>query len=148
SGGAITVDTVPNENFGQLLVTGNTNLTLQTTGGNKTLSIMGATGADLLVSSGSALNANSIVSIGFQLSNGTTGDISGSMAFTNGAHRLIAGTGAVVTFHSGAVFTARPGFTGNPFGNGANANGIVFASGSTFIQQAGSDPFGHPTPIS
>src|SRR5207249_5742582 len=47
-----------------------------------------------------------------------------------------------------STFTQGVGCTGNVFGNPSTANSVVFASGSTFAQLAGSNPFAITAPAS
>jgi len=69
------------------------------------------------------------------------------MTLSNAAHRLTAADASGITFNSGATFTEGTAFSGNPFGT-TSLNSIVFASGSTFVFVAGSNPFGAAQPSS
>src|SRR5205085_6275414 len=77
--------------------------------------------------------------------------ISGSMTFSatsaSTTHNLTAVSASGITFNSGAVFTQGTNNTGNVFGSGTS-NSVVFASGSTFVQKAGSNPFQKTQPAS
>ncbi|OLE52713.1 MAG: hypothetical protein AUG51_16835 [Acidobacteria bacterium 13_1_20CM_3_53_8] len=146
--GATTIVTaVPTQTIGQLSVSGNTNVTLQTGAAGNTLTIAGGTGTDLSVAAGSQLNVNTANALIINVATGATGSISGSMTLSAGAHRLTAVDASGITFQSGATFTEGTSFSGNPFGT-TNLNSIVFASGSTFIFIAGSNPFGAAQPSS
>ncbi|HVS81721.1 MAG TPA: LamG-like jellyroll fold domain-containing protein [Pyrinomonadaceae bacterium] len=141
-----TVTSVPTQTIGQLSVSGNTNVTLQA-GATATLIIAGGTGTDLSVATGSQLNVNTAIALTINVATGATGSISGSMTLSAGAHRLTAVDASGITFNSGATFTEGTAFSGNPFGT-TNLNSIVFASGSTFVFIAGSNPFGATQPSS
>jgi len=144
-----TVTAVPAESIGQLLFSNNTVVNLQSAAA-VTLTITGSTGTDLVVPAGCALNMNAINAIVINLATGTTGSISGNMTFSSTAstaHKLTAVDAGAVIFNSGATFTAGPFFTSNAFGN-SNLNSIVFASGSAYIAQAGSNPFAASQPNS
>ncbi|MDR3609149.1 MAG: hypothetical protein P4L27_01135, partial [Ignavibacteriaceae bacterium] len=139
-----TIIGVANQTIGQLLVSNNTNVTLQASS-TAALTIQGGTGTDLSVSSGSQLNISGANAISISLSLGTTGSVSGSMTFSGGAHKLTAADASGITFQSGSIFTAGSGFSSNAFGT-ANLNSIVFSNGSQYICLAGSDPFGATQP--
>jgi hypothetical protein len=114
------------------------------------LTIAGGTGLDLAVSTGCALNCDTVNAITIALSAGATGSITGSMKFSstvNTAHRLTAVDPGAVVFGSGSTFTAGTFFYGNPFGT-TNLNSVVFGPGSTYIHIAGSNPFGAGQPAS
>jgi hypothetical protein len=151
SGTTVTVNNIPNETIGKLLVSGNTTLNLTgSAGAGRVITISGGSGADLDIEAGSALNINSsgVNTVYIDVATTATGSISGSMSFTNGNHRLTATDASAVTFNSGSVFTQGSGFNGNAFGASGNVNVIVFASGSTFVFQGGSNPFGLTAPNS
>ncbi len=145
--GATTIATgVPAQTIGQLSVSANTNVTLQA-GATATLTIAGGTGTDLSVAAGSQLNVNTATALTINLATGATGSISGAMTYSAGAHRLTAVDASGITFNSGATFTAGTGFSGNVFGT-VNLLSVVFASGSTYVCVAGSNPFGAAQPSS
>ncbi len=146
NGATTTVTGVPTQTIGQLTVTGNTNVTLQAAA-TATLTIAGGTGTDLTVNAGSQLNVNTATALTINLLTGATGSISGAMTLSAGAHRLTAADASGITFQSGASFTEGTSFSGNPFGT-TNLNSVVFASGSTFVFLAGSNPFGATQPSS
>ncbi len=146
NGATTTVTSVPTQTIGQLTVTGNTNVTLQAAA-TATLTIAGGTGTDLTVNAGSQLNVNTATALTINLLTGATGSISGAMTLSAGAHRLTAADASGITFQSGASFTEGTSFSGNPFGT-TNLNSVVFASGSTFVFLAGSNPFGATQPSS
>jgi DNA/RNA endonuclease G (NUC1) len=135
------------QTIGQLAVSGNTNVTLQAPA-TATLTISGG-GTGLSVAAGSQLNINTAIALTINLPSGTSGNISGSMNLSQGAHRLTAVSASPITFQSGSTFTEGTSFSGNPFGT-ANLNSIIFASGSTFVFTAssGGNPFGATAPSS
>jgi hypothetical protein len=145
-GGTITVTNVPVQTLAQLSVSNSTLLTLQASGGN-TLTISGATGPDLSVASGSELNASGASALTIAVGTGATGSISGSMSFAAAAHRLTAADASGITFQSGSVFTATGTLSGAAFGT-TNLLSIVFASGSTYVGQSATGPFGAAQPNS
>jgi hypothetical protein len=146
-GGIVTVTGVPSQTIGQLLISNNTTANLQADATN-TLTIAGDTGTDLDVSSGSALNLNGTNALTILVGTDATGSVSGSMTCTAGPHRLNASDARGITFNSGAVLTQGTGCTGNIFGASGTANTIVFAAGSIFVSQGGSNPFALTQPNS
>jgi autotransporter-associated beta strand protein len=132
------VTNVPTETIGQLKVSGNTSLTLQSSGAN-TLTVAGGDGVDMTLDSGSELNISGTSAIIIALSIGVTGNISGSMDFSNSPNQITAADASGITFNSGAVFIQNTNNTGNVFSNSVIGS-VIFSSGSTFIQAAGSNP--------
>ncbi len=148
NGATTTATAIPSQTLGQLSVSGNTTVNLQAAAASTLLTIAGGTGTDLSVAAGSQLNVNVATNtLALTVGTGATGSISGSMTYTLAAHTLIAADASGITFNSGATFTQGTGTTGNVFGSGT-ANSVVFASGSTFIQLAGSNPFQKTQPAS
>ena len=86
NGGNIVPADLPTTNFGKILVTNNTNVTLNGLGGTIDLTVNNGTGDDLIVASGSSLNIGNSID-NFTLSTGTTGNISGT--YTNGNALII-----------------------------------------------------------
>lgn len=115
--------------------------------GSGTLNIEGDAGEDLEVASGCHLNISGAGAVSISLAAGATGIINGSMALSGGGHRLMAASANGMIFASGSTFKAGSGFTGNPFGT-VNLNSVVFNSGSVYICQAGGNPFGATAPSS
>jgi CSLREA domain-containing protein len=146
NGATITVSNVPTQTIGQISVGGGTNVTLQAAAANQTLTISGGLGS-LAIASGSQLNVSGANVLNLALAAATTGSISGAMTLSGGLHRLTAVSAPGVTFNNNAQFTQDIGCTGNVFGSGTS-NSIVFASGSTFIQNDGSNPFQKTQPAS
>jgi hypothetical protein len=147
SGGTFTVTAVPALSIQQLLVSNGSAVTLQA-GGTNTLTILGGTGTDLSVPSGTQLNVSGTSVLTLALASGATGSIGGAMTFSGAAHKLDATSVSAVTFGSGATFTQGTGCTGSVFTSTGTANVILFASGSSFIQMAGANPYGLAAPNS
>ncbi len=144
-----TVTAVQTETIGQLLFSNNTVANLQSASA-VTLTINGAAGTDLVIPAGCALNLNAINAITINLLTGATGSIGGNMAFSSTAstaHKILAADAGALVFNSGATFTAGAFFSSNAFGT-TNLNSVVFENGSTYIAQAGSNPFGASQPNS
>ena len=141
--GATTVaNSIPaGQTIGQLLISGNTNVTLQPAATGTTLTIGGGTGTDLTVPSGSQLNISGASTLTVALSAGVTGTVGGSMTFTNAAHKITAADANGLTFQNGSTFTAGTGFSSGAFGTAGTTNSVVFASGSKYVSLAGANPF-------
>ena len=150
-----TVTGVPTETIGKLIMANNTIINLQSAAA-VTLTMSGVAGADLDIPTGCALNLNAANAITLSIATTATASISGNMTFSSTiatAHRLIAVDASAITFNSGAVFTAGTFFSGNAFGSASSvpvaaANSVVFGSGSTYVAQAGSNPFSLTAPAS
>ncbi len=147
-GTTVTVNAVPIQTIGQLLVSASTTVNLQSGAAANVLTIGGAAGTDLSVASGSALNITGANVMLITLATGATGSITGNMAFSNNAHKLDAADAGGITFNSPAVFTQGASCTGNVFTAAGTSNAIVFNTGSTLIQTVGANPFGFPAPNS
>jgi hypothetical protein len=148
-GGTTTATNVPDQTIGQLIVSGNTTVNLQSATAI-VLTIAGGDGDDLTVEQNSALNFNGANAIAATLVTGATANVTGAMTFSSSsaaAHRFTAVDPGAISFNRPAVFTAGIGFTGNPFG-AQNLNSVVFGGGSTYVCIAGADPFGTPEPDS
>ncbi|MBK7212177.1 MAG: hypothetical protein IPH88_02530 [Bacteroidales bacterium] len=159
-GGTDTITNVPAQTIGQLKLSNNTKITFTATAAN-TFVIAGlASGTDLVVPAGCAFNlygsGATMYPIVVSLSSGATAVIDGSITFAGTAlisHRLLAATAGAVTFNPGSFFKAGAFFNGNAFGGTTaplgTANTVIFTSGSTYIHQAGSNPFalGQPSSV-
>jgi hypothetical protein len=149
--GATTIATnVPAQTIGQLLVSANTNVSLQATA-PATLTLQGGTGPDLSVAAGSTLQLTGANAIVLALASGATGDISGTTSLAGGQHRILSLDAASVAYNSGAKCVGAAGFVGNAFGDGTGAGGlnsVVFHAGSLYQQIAGANPFGASAPNS
>jgi len=146
SGTTVTVTDVPAQTIEILLVSNSTTVNLQA-GAANTLTISGGTGTDLSVDEGCQLNIDGANALIISLLTGATGSISGSMTFSNAAHKLISADASGIAFNNGSTFTAGTDFSGNAFGTSVE-NSIIFTSGSTYIHQSGSNPFGFDAPYS
>jgi len=134
-----TVTAVPTQTIGQLLISGNTNVTLQAAVTANVVTIGGGAGTDLSVASGSQLNISTALALTIALATGTSGTVSGAMTFTAGTHKVTATDVTSLTFQNGSVFTSGAGVSGaSPFG--AVTNSTIFANGSTYAFIAGSTP--------
>lgn len=148
-GTAKTIKSVPTQTIGQLILASNTTVNLQSNAA-VTLTISGVSGTDLDVPSGCALNLNAINAITINVATTATASISGNMTFSSTAattHKLTAADAGAIIFNNGSVFKAGVFFSGNPFGT-TSLGSVIFNAGSTFIQQAGSNPFGASQPNS
>ena len=149
NGGTPTVTGVTTQSIGQLLVSGNTAVTMQAAG--NTLTILGGAGNDLSIAAGSSIAVTGSSTLTIAVATGATGSISGNYSAAGGGHRLNAlDTGSLV-FQSGSVCNLGASFTGNIFGNGTGTSGlnsVVFANGALLSQTAGANPFGASAPNS
>lgn len=103
----------------------------------------------LSIEAGSSLTISATSSISLYIAAGSTGSISGSLSFSNAAHRLNVNDANGVTFNSGSTFTQGTSFSGNAFtATTAVPNTVVFANGSTCSVGAGSNPFALSAPAS
>jgi hypothetical protein len=127
-------------------VSANTNVALQGAA-VVTVTLQGASGADLSVQSGSTLQLSGANPVRLALGAGTTGDISGVTDLLGGAHRITATDPGSLIFNSGATCVAGAGFNGNAFGT-TSLNSVEFHAGSLYQHIAGSTPFGPNQPNS
>ncbi|MCX6243596.1 MAG: T9SS type A sorting domain-containing protein [Bacteroidetes bacterium] len=136
------ITAVPTETIGQMIMSNNTVINLQSSAAS-VLTISGLAGTDFIIPAGCAMNMNTTNAITIAVATSATASISGSMTFSstvNTAHRLTGADAGSIVFNSGSVFTAGTFFLGNAFGTGT-ANSVTFSSGSTYVHQAGSNPF-------
>ncbi len=154
NGATTTVTAVPIQTIGKLSVSSNTAVTLQPAASTLAVLTIGGGAGALSVAAGSQLNISGgqttapASNLSISVATLSTGTITGSMTLSSAAaHRLLAADASGITFQSGSIFTAGTSLSGNPFGT-TNLNSIVFASGSTFIAIAGSNPFGAAAPSS
>jgi hypothetical protein len=145
----VTLDFTTPQSVGRLRIINNAKVTFGTSSATRTLNIgyTGTTSPQFEITSGSSLTVGAANAITLNVTTGFTGSISGSITFQNAAHRLTAADASGVTLNSGATFTAGAGFSGNAFGT-TPYNTIVFANGSTYNHEAGSNPFGASQPNS
>ncbi|MDP1622333.1 MAG: T9SS type A sorting domain-containing protein [Bacteroidales bacterium] len=148
-GGTKTITGVPSQTIARLIMANNTTINLQSASA-VTLTIAGAAGADLDIPAGCTLNLNAINAINIFIGVTATGSIGGNMKLSSTAstaHRIIAADPGAIIFNSGAVFIAGTFFSGNAFGT-SSLGSVIFSGGSTYLQQAGSNPFGAGQPNS
>jgi hypothetical protein len=144
-----TITGVTTQSIAKFLLANNTIINLQSSAAT-TLTITGAAGTDLDIPAGCALNFNAINVISMVVATTATGSISGNIKFSataSTAHRLTAADPGAIVFNSGSIFTAGTSFSGNPFGT-SSLGSVIFAGGSSYLQQAGSNPFGAGQPNS
>ena len=96
---------------------------------------------------GSSLDISGSAALQIQIPVGCAGEISGTLRFSGGPHRLEATDSAALQFNDGASFVAASGFTGNAFGT-THLNSVVFKKGSSYHSQDGGNPFGAAAPFS
>lgn len=141
--GTVNLDFTSPENIGQIHVTNNSYVTFIGTAA-KRLNISGGTGVDLQIETGSTLSdsSNSIDTIAVLTT--ASGSVSGtyrvrgSTAIT--AHRLTAADAGSLVFQNGSLCYVDTLYSGNLFGGGTTGS-VIFASGSTYAQKSGSNPF-------
>lgn len=141
------INIVP-ESIGQLRVINNTTLNLQAGAASITLSLTGATGTDLIVAAGAALNISGTHVMTLFLQTGADAAITGTMSFSGAPHRMDAAGAGSIVFYSPSVFTQGISCTGNVFTTAGTPNAVVFTSGTVFVQNAGANPFGLAQPSS
>ena len=137
---------VPTQTVGQILVSGNTNITLQAVAAS-TLTIAGGASTDLSVAAGSTLQLTGANAVTLAIGTGATGSISGTMNLAGSAHRLTATDAGSLVFNSGALCVTGVSFSGSPFGTTA-LNSVVFSAGALYQHIAGANPFGASAPNS
>jgi hypothetical protein len=143
-----TLTNVPTQTIGELHIT-NGALPTMSASVAATLTIAGGAAANdfEITPSSSFLVLSGAAPITISLSAGAIGSVSGFMTVKDGAHRLTAASPSGITFQSGGLFTTGTGFSGNAFGT-TSLNSVVFASGSQYVHNAGSNPFGASAPNS
>lgn len=143
-----TLTNVPTQTIGELHIT-NGALPTMSASVAATLTIAGGAAANdfEITPSSSFLVLSGATPITISLSAGAIGSVSGFMTVKDGAHRLTAASASGITFQSGGLFTTGTGFSGNAFGT-TSLNSVVFASGSQYVHNAGSNPFGASAPNS
>ncbi|HYE64248.1 MAG TPA: Calx-beta domain-containing protein, partial [Pyrinomonadaceae bacterium] len=134
------------ESIGQLKLINNANPTISAMSPS-TLTISGGSGTDFEIEAGSFLIIDGSDAVTITLAGGATASVAGSITVTGGAHQLTAASTSAITFQSGGIFTTAAGFSGHAFGT-TSLDSIIFASGSQYVHNAGSDPFGATAPDS
>jgi hypothetical protein len=137
---------VPTQTVGRVLVSNNTNITLQASAAN-TLTIGGGGGLDLSVAAGSTLQLTGSTAVTLALATGTTGEIAGTTNLAGAAHRLTAADPGALVYVNGGKFVAGVSQSGSPFGT-TSLNSVVFQAGSLYQHIAGANPFGASAPNS
>jgi hypothetical protein len=145
-----TISNLPaSQTIGQLRLINNANIIFTADAANATLTLDGnVAGVDFEIQGGSTLRLDTTSNdrtITLSITSGETGTIAGTFEARGAAHKLFAADASSLTV-SGIVATLSD-FTGNLFG-AANLNSVVFQSGSTYDQGAGSNPFGASAPSS
>ncbi|MDT7541848.1 MAG: hypothetical protein QOE33_1752 [Acidobacteriota bacterium] len=145
---APTITNVPTQTIGQLSIINGANPTISASAA-ATLTLTGGAGTDFNIDPTSFLIVSGANAITINLSSAATGSVLGQMTVTGGAHVLKGNAASAITFQNGSVFTTSSGFIGNAFGSAvAQANSVVFASGSQYVHNAGSNPFALGQPAS
>ncbi len=146
---SVTIDFTSPQTIGRLRIINNAAVTFATSDATRTLNIgyAGSTSPQLEVASGSSLTVSAANALTLNVLTGFTGSISGSITYQNAAHKLTATDASGITFNSGSLLILGTGFSSNIFGT-TSLNSVVFANGSSLIQQAGSNPFGATQPSS
>jgi hypothetical protein len=142
-----TIHGLTTQSIGQLKIDSNTTVYLQAAS-TATLNISGYTGTDFTISLGSKLNIFGSNALTIKLLTTATGIINGEITYSGGLHKMDAIDAGSIAFESSSIITQDIGCTGNIFTNSGTANVVVFKNGSTFIQKAGSNPFGLSAPNS
>ncbi|MBS1509943.1 MAG: hypothetical protein JST86_03830 [Bacteroidetes bacterium] len=150
NGVADNVTNLPTETVGQIIINSSTNVTLQgTVATNVTYTVSGGTGDDLYIGTGSTLMFTS----GFpsdhldvRLLTGATGNILGNLYFSATTGTIDAADASALDFKSGSKLSLTSTYTGSIFTTSGTSNIAIFESGSLFVQQNGSDPFGLAEP--
>lgn len=142
-----TISNVPNQTVGSIQVTGNTNITLLSTGASSLL-INGipTTSDDFLVGAGSTLNLTGTSAVNIRIGTAALGSVSGTvnLATTN---RMTSDIGSGLRFRNGSTCTLQSNYSGAPFGSAAAvANSVSFEAGSNYIHNSGDDPFQRSAP--
>jgi len=145
---SVSLDFTTAENLGKLRIINNANVTLTSAASRKVnIGTPSSISPHFEISAGSTLNVNASYPVLINLPADCFASVSGNIVFQNAAHQFTAADAGGITFNNGSSFTAGTGFSENAFGT-TSYNSIVFASGSTYIQEAGSSPFGASQPNS
>jgi peptidase C25-like protein len=142
-----TITNIPTQTIGEFLFVNSVLATISTAAANTLTVAGGAATNDFGVSSTSFLIVTGANALTIALGAGAQGAMDGQMTVMGGGHRLTAASVSGLVLHSGAVFTTSTGFSGNAFGT-TSLNSVLFASGSQYVHNAGSNPFGAAQPSS
>jgi hypothetical protein len=138
--------TPASESVGKIRIYNNATLFLSSTATSSiTLGHNTVTAPHLAIEVGSSMHITGSNAVIIAIDAGFTGQVDGSIDFSQTAHRLTAATADALVFTNGSVFTANSGFAGNAFGT-TNNNSVVFQSGATYILKDGGNPFGAAAP--
>jgi hypothetical protein len=150
SGGDKIITDIPIETVGQILVTNNTKIYtygIHPVAAQGIFTISGLTGDDLVIAAGSQLSFSEdpglFTKLHFMMSEGASASIYGGLIVSTSASLDAVDAGAIV-FHSGATFVNG---AGSAFGNSGTPEAVVFESGSNLSIGDG-DPFGLAAPAS
>jgi hypothetical protein len=113
-----TVQNVPTQTIGQLVLSSGATLTLKAGAANNTLTIAGGSGTDLVVPAGCSLTTTFTYAVLFTLSSGVTGSIGGTLAVAAGIENY----GTLQIDNGGTFLILGGGYI--------NDAGPVYASGS------------------
>ncbi len=143
---SVTLD-VSAENIGRLRFINDAAVTLTTAAasGQINAGVSGSVAPQFEITSGASLIVNAANPVAINLPAGYVASVSGDIVFQDSAHRMTAVSINGITFNNGASFTAGSNFSGNAFGSGT-ANSVNFTTGSRYIQNGGSNPFGATAP--
>jgi hypothetical protein len=146
SSNATVTDMPATESIGKLWLHNNAVVNFSTTIASViTIGHATVTAPHFAVEAGAVLNVSGNNAIAFNIESDYSGEVSGSIDFFDGAHRLTAVSVSSLLFKSSATFTANTGFDGNAFGP-TNLNSVIFESGAEYINKAGGNPFGAAAP--
>lgn len=142
------VSGVPTESIGRLHVYNSAHIITSSTAAiTLTIGNSAVAAPHFALETGTTLQFSGANAMTVSIASGFTGEVAGGITVVAAAHRLTAASVGALVFQSGGSFTAAPGFTGNPFGT-TSLNSVIFQSGSTYLCQAGSNPFGATAPNS
>ena len=141
---------VPSQTIGQLIIKDSRQVNFEGINAVTAFSISGLSGDDLYIETGSTFKLNSANAIELNILPGANANIYGkfitsSINLTQPNHRLYVADPGACLFQNGAFFIAEA-LTDNPFGTTIPTNTVIFKPGSTYISQAGANPFGFTSP--
>lgn len=144
AGDSVRITGVTAQQVGQMIVSNNSRVILMASAAC-TLGVAGKAGTDLIVNSGSSLYLRGNAAITITLAAGATGQVSGRISVDSAAHKILSSDASGLVFSSGSSFIQGPGASGNPFGT-TFANSVLFGMGSEYIFWNGANPFGMTAP--
>lgn len=151
NGNTLNIQNVYQVTVGQIVISNYTNVILTPAdGNNKTISIQGNSGEDLIIESGSSLTiSGNDPKLNIFLKAGATASVSGIITFTgNIEHNINTNDVSSFRFKNGSVLNQF--CPGNIFTTTGVNNSVIFESGSTFRMNNSEalNPFGLTTPNS